>query len=82
MHLYRVLSARVCVQVAYMHPNSSLYNRQPEWVVYHEITLTTREYMREITVRSRHAALISCLQTSAVLQRTPGLPPVCQRQSV
>ena len=35
--------------VAYCHPSSSLYNRQPEWLVYHEITLTTREYMREIT---------------------------------
>jgi len=36
-------------QVAYVHPNSSLFNRQPEWIIYHEITLTTREYMREIT---------------------------------
>jgi len=35
--------------VAYVHPNSSLFNRQPEWVIYHEITLTTREYMREVT---------------------------------
>eukprot|EP00035_Acanthoeca_spectabilis_P013940 m.263382 g.263382 ORF g.263382 m.263382 type:complete len:127 (+) comp16009_c0_seq5:3338-3718(+) len=36
-------------QVAYVHPSSALYNRQPEWIVYHEITMTTREYMREIT---------------------------------
>lgn len=36
-------------QAAYVHPSSALYNRQPEWIVYHEITMTTREYMREIT---------------------------------
>ena len=23
--------------------------RQPEWVVYHELVLTTKEYMREVT---------------------------------
>lgn len=37
-------------QVAYVHPASAIYNRQPEWLIYHEITLTTREYMREVTV--------------------------------
>lgn len=26
-----------------------LYYRQPEWVVYHELVLTTKEYMREVT---------------------------------
>lgn len=37
-------------QVAFIHPSSSLFNRQPEWVIYHEITQTTREYMREVTM--------------------------------
>uniref|UniRef100_A0A8C1N2Y8 RNA helicase n=1 Tax=Cyprinus carpio TaxID=7962 RepID=A0A8C1N2Y8_CYPCA len=36
-------------QVVYIHPSSTLFNRQPEWVVYHELVLTTKEYMREVT---------------------------------
>ncbi|ELK33612.1 ATP-dependent RNA helicase DHX8 [Myotis davidii] len=36
-------------QVVYIHPSSALFNRQPEWVVYHELVLTTEEYMREVT---------------------------------
>jgi ATP-dependent RNA helicase DHX8/PRP22 len=32
----------------YIHPSSSLFNRAPEWVVYHELVLTTKEYMREV----------------------------------
>ena len=37
-------------QVVYVHPSSSLHQRQPEWVVYHELVLTTKEYMREVTL--------------------------------
>jgi ATP-dependent RNA helicase DHX8/PRP22 len=37
-------------QVAFVHPSSSLFNRQPEWLIYHSITATTREYMREVTM--------------------------------
>lgn len=36
-------------QVVYIHPSSALFNRQPEWVVYYELVLTTKEYMREVT---------------------------------
>ncbi|XP_071961716.1 ATP-dependent RNA helicase DHX8-like [Antedon mediterranea] len=36
-------------QVVYIHPSSSLFNRQPDWVIYHELVLTTKEYMREVT---------------------------------
>ncbi|XP_055306636.1 ATP-dependent RNA helicase DHX8 [Sitodiplosis mosellana] len=36
-------------QVVYIHPSSALFNRQPEWVVYHELVQTTKEYMREVT---------------------------------
>jgi ATP-dependent RNA helicase DHX8/PRP22 len=36
-------------QVVYIHPSSALFNRQPEWVVYHELVMTTKEYMREVT---------------------------------
>ncbi|CAE7562166.1 mog-5, partial [Symbiodinium sp. CCMP2592] len=31
----------------YIHPASSLYQRNPEWIVYHELVLTSKEYLRE-----------------------------------
>ncbi|XP_052248840.1 LOW QUALITY PROTEIN: ATP-dependent RNA helicase DHX8-like [Dreissena polymorpha] len=43
---YRTL---VDSQVVYIHPSSALFNRQPEWVIYHELVMTTKEYMREVT---------------------------------
>eukprot|EP01012_Entosiphon_sulcatum_P025318 TRINITY_DN3062_c0_g1_i1.p1 TRINITY_DN3062_c0_g1~~TRINITY_DN3062_c0_g1_i1.p1 ORF type:complete len:1199 (-),score=212.22 TRINITY_DN3062_c0_g1_i1:104-3628(-) len=42
---YRSLTEQ---QIVYIHPSSSLYNHNPEWVVYHEVVLTTKEYMREV----------------------------------
>lgn len=36
-------------QAVYIHPSSALFNRQPEWVIYHELVQTTKEYMRECT---------------------------------
>jgi ATP-dependent RNA helicase DHX8/PRP22 len=33
----------------YIHPSSALFQRNPEWVIYHELVMTTREYMREVT---------------------------------
>jgi ATP-dependent RNA helicase DHX8/PRP22 len=36
-------------QSVYIHPSSALFNRQPDWVIYHELILTTKEYMRETT---------------------------------
>ncbi|CAJ0755020.1 3132_t:CDS:10 [Entrophospora sp. SA101] len=33
----------------YIHPSSSLFNKGPEWVIYHELVFTTKEYMREVT---------------------------------
>ena len=33
----------------YIHPSSALFNKNPEWVVYHELVLTAKEYMREVT---------------------------------
>ncbi|OAD02309.1 hypothetical protein MUCCIDRAFT_164241 [Mucor lusitanicus CBS 277.49] len=33
----------------YIHPSSALFNKGPEWVIYHEIVFTSKEYMREIT---------------------------------
>ena len=35
-------------QVVYIHPSSALFNRNPEWLIYHELVLTTKEYMRNV----------------------------------
>jgi hypothetical protein len=32
----------------YIHPSSALFNRAPEWLIYHELVLTTREYCHNI----------------------------------
>ena len=34
----------------YIHPSSALFNKNPEWVIYHELVLTTKEYMRNVLV--------------------------------
>ncbi len=36
-------------QSVFVHPSSALFNRQPEWVIYHGLLVTSREYMREVT---------------------------------
>lgn len=36
-------------QLVFIHPSSSLFQKQPDWVVYHEVVLTTKEYMRVVT---------------------------------
>ncbi|KAI2513995.1 hypothetical protein MHU86_379 [Fragilaria crotonensis] len=32
----------------YIHPSSALFNKNPEFVIYHELVLTTKEYMRNV----------------------------------
>ena len=32
----------------YIHPSSALFNRPPEWCIYHELILTTREYCHNV----------------------------------
>ncbi|KAK1587197.1 hypothetical protein Q3G72_010540 [Acer saccharum] len=36
-------------QRAHIHPSSGLAQELPRWVVYHELVLTTKEYMRQVT---------------------------------
>ena len=43
---YRTL---VDSQMVAIHPSSAIFHRQPEWVVFHEVVQTTKEYMREVT---------------------------------
>nr|KYP55754.1 Putative pre-mRNA-splicing factor ATP-dependent RNA helicase DHX16 [Cajanus cajan] len=35
-------------QTVHIHPNSGLVEVLPRWVVYHELVLTTKEYMRQV----------------------------------
>ena len=37
-------------QPVYLHPSSALFNKNPEWVVYHELVMTTKEYMRNVMI--------------------------------
>lgn len=32
----------------HLHPSSAMFEALPKWVVYHELVLTTKEYMRSI----------------------------------
>lgn len=34
----------------YIHPSSALFQQNPEMVLYHELVLTTKEYMRNVMV--------------------------------
>ena len=31
-----------------IHPNSSLFEEQPRWVLYHELVFTSKEFMRSV----------------------------------
>ena len=35
-------------QTVFIHPNSSLFEQQPRWLLYHELVLTTKEFMRQV----------------------------------
>ncbi len=35
-------------QPVYIHPASACFQKNPEWVIYHTLVLTTKEYMREV----------------------------------
>ncbi|KAJ8687189.1 hypothetical protein QAD02_022983 [Eretmocerus hayati] len=36
-------------QTVSIHPNSSMFQELPRWVLYHELVFTTKEFMRQIT---------------------------------
>ena len=35
--------------MVFIHPSSALFGKSPQWVVYHELVQTTKEYMREVS---------------------------------
>lgn len=46
-------------QPVYIHPSSAVFQQQPDWVIYHELVLTTKEYMREVS--SQQQQRLTCL---------------------
>lgn len=47
-------------QVVHIHPNSSLFDEQPRWLVYYELVFTTKEYMRQVGVVALCMAYGNC----------------------
>jgi ATP-dependent RNA helicase DHX8/PRP22 len=39
-----------CGLQVYIHPSSAVFGQSPEWLLYHELVLTTKEYMRNVMV--------------------------------
>ncbi len=37
------------LQRLYIHPNSVLFRTPPQWVIFSEVVLTSKEFMREVT---------------------------------
>lgn len=35
-------------QPVYIHPSSSLFHRQPDWIIYHTLILTSKEYLHGV----------------------------------
>ncbi|POM82909.1 Helicase associated domain (HA2) family protein [Cryptosporidium meleagridis] len=41
-------------QHVYLHPSSTLFNKSPEWVLYHELVFTSKEYIRDCCTIKPH----------------------------
>ncbi|RYQ89286.1 hypothetical protein Ahy_B09g096006 isoform A [Arachis hypogaea] len=46
----KAITAGFFFHAARKDPQEALFQRQPDWVIYHELVMTTKEYMREVTV--------------------------------
>lgn len=43
-------------QTVLVHPNSSMFEDRPKWLIYHELVFTTKEFMRQ--VRNENKAIL------------------------
>ena len=50
----------------HIHPNSSLFQELPKWVVYFELVFTTKEYMRQVRVNLTGFVVLSALGCNKV----------------
>ncbi|KAI0225509.1 DEAH-box ATP-dependent RNA helicase prp43 [Massospora cicadina] len=64
-------------QTVYIHPSSS-FNKKPEWVVYNELVLTTRNYIRTLTEVRGHWFL----EFSPTYFDVEGFPPGEVRRAI
>lgn len=48
-------------QTVFVHPSSALFGKNPEWVIYHELVLTTRE------VWISHFSPLACAHISVIV---------------
>ncbi|KAH8051038.1 helicase [Aureococcus anophagefferens] len=54
----------------YIHPSSALFNKNPEWLIYHELVLTSKEYMRQVmAVEPRWLVELAPASTAAAAAR-------------
>ena len=66
----------------FIHPSSALFQRQPDWVIYHELVLTSKEYMREVGPRLHACCAMSvCRQSMEEGLKGTTCPSACKRQS-
>lgn len=64
-------------QTVFVHPNSSLFEELPRWIIYHELVFTTKEFMRQVLkifktmldvcslASSPSATLLECVSASS-----------------
>ena len=50
LHPTGVYKTTKTAHVVHIHPGSALFKAAPMWVAYHELVLTTKEFMRQVTV--------------------------------
>lgn len=46
-------------QTVAIHPNSSLFQELPRWLLYHELVFTTKEFMRQVC-EHKIASYLAC----------------------
>ena len=61
-------------QMVMVHPNSSLFEEHPRWLVYYELVFTTKEFMRQVSLFPSQSELKAFLSSS--LLRTDRSFPV------
>ncbi len=66
-----MLPAVVEGQPVFIHPSSAIFQHQPQWVVYHELVLTTKEYMREVRINGDWS-MIGCTAAGRLYRRSAG----------
>jgi pre-mRNA-splicing factor ATP-dependent RNA helicase DHX16 len=49
-------------QTVAIHPNSSLFQELPRWLLYHELVFTTKEFMRQVREQENGIVLFCSIQ--------------------